>query len=218
MLKRLIARYDTVAARAAVALVGLLGTAQILTLLLFFVFVMEPQMRRMSDLMAQNVSAIADTMARLPEPEQKAFLARLNGSPYLRIHEDIDRWPEDEGTPSVLETLFMNALAAKLSEKTNVEWRRGSGGRMWIALTLAGRRIWMSTRPPETLRPEWAVILASAFSLTVAIVAGLVLQRRHSRALQKPRNAFRSAPRRNRCRCRRWDRSKSVTSAKASIA
>jgi two-component system, OmpR family, osmolarity sensor histidine kinase EnvZ len=177
--------FDTVATRAALALVALLTAAQIMTLLLFFKFVMEPQARRLAGLMAQNVSAIAETVARLPPAEQKEFLDRLSASPYLRLHDDMDGWPKEDGTPSWLETFFLTALTEKLSSNTHFEWRRGEGGRMWIALTLGGKRVWMSTRPPDTLRPEWAVILASAFSLSVAIVAGLFLQRRFSSGLRR---------------------------------
>ncbi|MCE9523547.1 MAG: HAMP domain-containing protein [Alphaproteobacteria bacterium] len=182
--KRMLPRFDSVAARGALALIGLLTVAQLMTLLLFFVFVLEPQARRVAGLMAQSVSAIAETMERLPPGDQTAFLERLNTSPYLQIHTELTDWPAGMRSPSLLESFFMSELAAKLSENKHFEWQRGAEGRIWIAMTLAGKRVWMSTKPPAQLRPEWAVILASGFSLFVAIVAGLVIQRRFSSSLR----------------------------------
>ena len=181
---RVLPRFDSVAARGAVALIGLLTLAQVMTLALFFVFVLEPQARRLAALMAQNVSAIAETMERLPASDQLAFLDRLNTSPYLQIHTELNDWPQGVKSPSLLESFFMSELASKLSDSKHFEWRRGDEGRIWIAMTLAGKRVWMSTKPPAQLRPEWAVILASGFSLFVAIAAGLFLQRRFGASLR----------------------------------
>lgn len=177
-------RFDTVGARAALGLISLLTITQLLTLTFYYFFVMEPQARRLATLMAQNVSAIAETMHRLPEADQAAFLARMSKSPYLRIYEGVDHWPEETSRPTLLESFFLTMLAEKLSKDANFEWRQGREGRIWIAMTLAGKRYWMSTRPPDEWRPEWALAGTAAITLLVAIAAGLFLQNRIGRSLR----------------------------------
>jgi two-component system osmolarity sensor histidine kinase EnvZ len=173
-----------VGARGAVALVSLLAVAQILTLTFYYFFVMEPQARRLATLMAQNVTAIAETMNRLPAADQSAFLARLSKSPYLRVYEGVGDWPEETTRPTLLESFFLTMLAERLSKDANFEWRRGSEGRIWIAMNLAGKRYWMSTRAPDEWRPEWAFALTATVSLSLSIAAGLILQRRFGRSLR----------------------------------
>jgi two-component system osmolarity sensor histidine kinase EnvZ len=51
-------------------------------------------------------------------------------------------------------------------------------------MTLAGKRYWMSTRPPDQWRPEWAFGLTAASSLVISIAAGLFLQRRFGRSFR----------------------------------
>jgi two-component system osmolarity sensor histidine kinase EnvZ len=177
-------RFDSVGARAAVGLISLLAVTQAVTLALYYFLVMEPQARRLATLLAQSVSSIAETMERLPAREQEAFLERLSRSPYLRVYPDLKTWPVDADTPTWLESVFLKMLAANLSEKSAFEWRRGEDGRLWLAMTLAGKRYWMSTRPPDQWRPEWAFGLTAASSLVISIAAGLFLQRRFGRSFR----------------------------------
>ncbi len=177
-------RFDTVGARAALGLISLLTLTQILTLAFYYFFVMEPQARRLATLMAQNVSAIADVMDRLPQADQTEFLSRISKSPYLRVYEGGGDWPEETSRPTLLESLFLSRLAESLSKDADFEWRQGREGRIWIAVTLAGKRYWMSTRPPDEWRPEWALAATAAVTLLIAIAAGLFLQYRLGRSFR----------------------------------
>lgn len=177
-------RFDSVGARAAVGLISLLAVTQVVTLALYYFLVMEPQARRIATLLAQSVTSIAETMERLPPSEQEAFLERLSRSPYLRIYPDLKSWPDDADSPTWLESVFLKMLAANLSETSAFEWRRGDDGRLWLAMTLAGKRYWMSTRPPDQWRPEWAFGLTAALSLVLSIAAGLFLQRRFGQSFR----------------------------------
>lgn len=176
--------FDTVGARAALGLISLLTLTQLLTLAFYYFFVMQPQAVRLATLMAQNVSAIAETMERLPQAEQRAFVARLSNSPYLRIYEGVGDWPETTSRPTLLESLFLSMLAENLSKDANFQWRQGHEGRLWISLTLAGKRYWISTRPPDEWRPEWALASTAAITFLIAIAAGLFLQYRLGRSLR----------------------------------
>lgn len=176
---------DTSAARTIVALVVLLAAAQMLTLSVMTTFIMLPQAQRLAGIMAQNVMAVAETAERLSPEDQTRFMARLSESPYLRVHQNLDHWPEDGSSPSYLESLFLTELTSRLTANKNFEWRRGSGGRIWIAFNVADKRLWVSTKPPDTLRPELAVVLAAAFSVALAAIAGLILQRLMNASLLK---------------------------------
>jgi len=176
---------NSAAARSAFALVALLAAAQLLSITVFTIFVMWPQAERLTGIIAQNVIAIAETSDRLSPADQAAFMKRLSGSPYLRIHAGLDHWPEDSTTPSILETLFLNELAKRLEANKDFEWRRGTGGRLWIALNIGSKRVWLSTRAPEMLQPEAALLVAAIGSIGLAAFAGLYLQHLMSQSLLK---------------------------------
>lgn len=175
--KTLVARLDTTAARATVVLAILLALAHALTLFLMTESIMRPQAERLAAIMASNVEAIVESARRMPPDEQERFLANLWNSPYLRVHLDQEETPKDTGSPSMLENLFMTALSRRMSGNQHFEWRRGSAGRIWIAFDVGPKRLWVSTRPPSSLNPEVAIVLASGFSLALAVLAGLALQR-----------------------------------------
>jgi hypothetical protein len=142
-------RLDTTAVRATVVLAVLLALAHALTLFLMTESIMRPQAERLAAIMASNVEAIVESARRMPPDQQEQFLKNLWNSPYLRVHLDQEEAPDDTGSPSMLETLFMTALSARMSESQHFEWRRGSAGRIWIAFDVGPKRLWVSTRPPS---------------------------------------------------------------------
>jgi hypothetical protein len=119
-------RLDTTAVRATVVLAVLLALAHALTLFLMTESIMRPQAERLAAIMASNVEAIVESARRMPPDQQEQFLKNLWNSPYLRVHLDQEVTPEDTGSPSMLETLFMTALSARMSESQHFEWRRGT--------------------------------------------------------------------------------------------
>lgn len=184
-------RLDTTAVRATVVLAVLLALAHALTLFLMTESIMRPQAERLAAIMASNVEAIVESARRMPPDQQEQFLKNLWNSPYLRVHLDQEVTPEDTGSPSMLETLFMTALSARMSESQHFEWRRGSAGRIWIAFDVGAKRLWVSTRPPSSLNPEVAIVLASGFSLALAVLAGLALQGWMNKPLKRLNSAAR---------------------------
>ena len=176
-------KLDSLIGRSAALLVLVLTLATILSFLTFNFFVIRPQAERIADMLAQALSAVALTVNELKANEQKVFLRRLSTSPALRFHLDGEVPPASRGYPSLLETAFMRALQKRLKDQPEFQWRRDEKGRIWLAMTMAGQRYWISADPPTGLRPDLAFLFAVGAIAVLVLFLGIVVQRRIAQPL-----------------------------------
>ncbi len=178
MLKSLRAR--NVALLVAVVLVG-----QLLSLIMIWVLAIKPQAERVGGIMARNVAAISMTMEELPSAARERLIARINRDGAIRILPATAPPPEDRGVPTMVERLFMESFAREMRQQNLVLWRGGRKGQMWARVTLGGVPYWISNERPKGWTPSGAFLASFATAVSLALIGGILLQRRISRPLRQ---------------------------------
>jgi two-component system, OmpR family, osmolarity sensor histidine kinase EnvZ len=176
-------RFDSILGRSVLLLVAVVVVAQVLNVLVLAVLVLRPQIQRVSGLLAHNVATTAKTMNELPPAQQTEFVQRLSANPYLQFHRDGEPPAAQPGFPNVMEAAFMRALETQLKDDPRFSWRKDGAGRLWVSITLAGERYWISSAPPKTLQPELALAIVTLVVLGVALAAGIFAQNHIARPL-----------------------------------
>lgn len=177
MLKSL--RSRNIALLVVVVLAG-----QLLSLLLVWVLTIRPQAERVGGIMARNVSAISLTMETLPEPDRTQLIARINKDGAIRILPGNATPPEDRGVPTRVEVVFMNAFVREMKNNGAILWRGGRSGQMWVRVDLGGTPYWISNERPTGWSPTGAIIASFMIAISLALVAGILLQRRVAQPLR----------------------------------
>jgi two-component system, OmpR family, osmolarity sensor histidine kinase EnvZ len=172
-------------ARNFALLVGIVLVGQLLTVLLVGLLVIRPQAQRLGLVMAHNVSAISATMAAVPEPARAALVARINAGGTIRILPTTSPPPEDRGFPSLVETIFMRAFAREMHDADVVIWQGGATGQLWARVKMGGQPYWVSYDRPKGWTPNGSLAASVLIAITLALFAGILLQRRISTPLRE---------------------------------
>lgn len=171
MLKTL--RGRNLALLVAVVLIG-----QLLAMVLVAVLIIRPQAERVAGIMASNMAAITVTMAALPPTERTALIGRINATGAIRILPGTSNPPEDRGLPSLLEVVFLRAFARAMAANDVVIRYSDATGQIWVRVRMGDTPYWISYDRPAGITPTGALIASVATAVILALVAGVLLQRR----------------------------------------
>ena len=166
-------------------LVGVILTGQLLAGLLVVALVLRPQTIRVADISARMLNVVSMVMAGRAPREQARIVREIsmNGDIHLRPATD----PPDARSPAwpnFLERLYMRALAERLSSQDELAWRTDSGRHLWLQVELGGSSWWINISPPRPAAPLTSLVIAMVVAFAVALVGGLLLQRRLDRPLR----------------------------------
>jgi two-component system osmolarity sensor histidine kinase EnvZ len=177
MLKSLHAR--NIALLVTVVLVG-----QIMSVALVWALTIRPQAERVGGIMARNIAAISQTMDRLPPDRRHALIAEINRGGAIRILPGHSAPPEDRGIPTMLERIFIESFAREMASEDVIIWRGGLAGQLWVRVTLGGERWWISYERPAGWSPNGALLASFAITVSLALIGGILLQRRIAHPLR----------------------------------
>jgi two-component system, OmpR family, osmolarity sensor histidine kinase EnvZ len=182
-------------ARNVALMAGVLLLGQILTMATVAVFVIAPQADRIAMILGRNVRMVGTTLNALPAADRAAFIARVNESSTYRIIAGGGEPPGTDGQPTWLETRVLRKLADDLGQTETMVWRGGGGQPLWVWLRLGNNEpYWVSLAPSPGWTPTGALLGAVAISLTLSLIAGLLLQRRINRPLKALADAVDAMP------------------------
>lgn len=177
MLKSLLSR--NIALLVVVVVAG-----QVLSIILVGLLLVRPQTLRLATIMAQTVKAIAATMEAVPADRRAELIARINAGHAIRLVPGNVAPPEDRAIPTLLEATFMRAFAREMRSADVIIWRGGHAGQLWARVHLAGQPYWFSYERPKGTTPTGALAASALAAVVLALVAGIIMQRRLSRPLQ----------------------------------
>ncbi|CAL4869649.1 Osmolarity sensor protein EnvZ (plasmid) [Asticcacaulis sp. MM231] len=178
-----------------VALTALIvGVAQILSIVLFTLLVLRPELQRVAGIMAENVASMSETLSEVPETDRQRLIGHMAKSSYVEIWTG-ERPPDDTGPPPrMVERVFMRALVKAMGDKTDLSWRTDHSRKLWIHVWLGGSPYWISVKSPPLLGPTGLLLAGAASTFGLALVAAALLSHR----LLRPLNALRDATERYR--------------------
>jgi two-component system, OmpR family, osmolarity sensor histidine kinase EnvZ len=171
-------------ARNVALLVGIVLLGQLLAVALLYMFAIRPQAERVAEIMARNVSSISDVMDILPPQERATLISRLNQGGAIRILDGNMEPPEDRGVPTLLERLFLESFAREMQDKNVIIWRGGLVGQLWVQVTLGGQPYWISYERPSGWTLNRALFASFLTAVAMALLAGLLIQRRIAQPLK----------------------------------
>jgi two-component system osmolarity sensor histidine kinase EnvZ len=170
--------------RNTALLVGIVMTGQLLAVALFYVLAIRPQVERVADIMARNISAISMAMEVLPSKERQALIKRINATGAVRILDGNREPPEDRAVPTLLELMFMRSFAREMGGDDVVLWQGGQIGQLWVRVSMGEEPYWISYERPEGFTPNGALLAAFLIAVTMALLAGILIQRRIAQPLR----------------------------------
>lgn len=176
--------------RNVVLMVGVVLAGQVVAGLLVMGLVIGPQVNRIAQLTADMVSVLTRAVEDLPPQRREAMLTRIGGSGNLLIRLDQPpltsaKRPLRNFLPNFVEREFVRALTKRLEPAHNLSWRRGADDRLWFALRMGARPVWISVTPPAGRSALLTLLYALVAAFIVAAVAGFLLQRRLDAPLRR---------------------------------
>jgi two-component system, OmpR family, osmolarity sensor histidine kinase EnvZ len=165
-------------ARNTALLVGIVLVGQLLAALLLYVLAIRPQVERAADIMARNIAAVSLAMDAIPDDERAELIATINAGRAVRILPGNQQPPEDRTVPTLLERMFMRSFAREMGKGDIVVWQGGQIGQLWVRVNMGGRPYWISYERPKGWTPNGALAAAFLIAVTMALIAGLLIQRR----------------------------------------
>lgn len=167
---------------ALLILVVLAG--QILSFLLIWMLAIRPQADRVGSIMARNVAAISTTMDTLDRAGRAALIEKINAGGAIRMLPGNIDPPEDRGFPTAIERVFVRAFAREMRRDNVVVWEGGQTGQMWARVTIGGEPWWVSYERPKGWSPNGALFASFLIAVSLALVGGILLQRRLAQPLR----------------------------------
>ncbi|MDV6332896.1 ATP-binding protein [Asticcacaulis sp. 201] len=173
-----------------VALTALIvAMAQILSIALFTLLVLRPELQRVAGVMAENVASMSNTLSEVPEADRQRLMTHMVKSSYIELWTG-ERPPDDTGPPPrLVERVFMRALVKAMGDKTDLSWRTDHSRKLWIHVWLGGSPYWISVKSPPLLGPTGLLLAGAASTFGLALLAAALLSNR----LLRPLNALRDA-------------------------
>lgn len=171
-------------ARNVALLVIVVLAGQILSFALVWTLAIRPQAERVGGIMARNVAAISMTMDTLAPDARHALIERINRSGAIRILPGTISPPEDRGFPTLIERIFIRAFARTMHKDDVVVWQGGQSGQMWARVTMGDEPWWVSYERPRGWSPNGAVLASFLIAVTMALIGGVLLQRRIAQPLR----------------------------------
>jgi two-component system, OmpR family, osmolarity sensor histidine kinase EnvZ len=170
-------------------LVGIVMAGQLLTILLVWFLAIRPQAERVGEIMARNVTAISMTMDILPPRDREALILRINRDGAIRFLPGTAEPPQDRGIPTRVEAIFMKAFVREMRSRDPILWRGGRDGQMWVQVSLGDQPYWISSERPKGWSPNGAILASFLTAVSLALIAGVFLQRRIAQPLRALANA-----------------------------
>jgi two-component system, OmpR family, osmolarity sensor histidine kinase EnvZ len=165
-------------------LILIVVAGQLLSILLLWFLAVRPQAERVGGIMARNVAAISMTMDSLGPLQREALIRRINRDGAIRILPGTSPPPEDRGTPTLVEAVFSKAFIREMRDRDAILWRGGRNGQMWVQAKLGGQPYWISNERPKGWNPNGTIISSFLTAITLALIAGVLLQRHIAKPLQ----------------------------------
>ncbi|MBC56655.1 MAG: two-component sensor histidine kinase [Confluentimicrobium sp.] len=166
-------------------LIGVVLVGQVLTTVLIASVIVRPQTVRLAHAAAQVIDAFAVAADGMTPQSRDAFVQVLNREGGAQIIAATT--PPEDGlrSPKFLERRFMRALADELASQSELQWQTDNNGHLWIRVMTGGSPLWLTITTPERVGPLRALLLAVAVACAVALMGGVVIQRRLARPLQE---------------------------------
>jgi two-component system osmolarity sensor histidine kinase EnvZ len=171
-------------ARNTALLIGIVLAGQLLAVALLYVLAIRPQVERVAGIMARNIAAISATMDTLPEKERAQLIAKINAGGAVRILDGNREPPEDRSVPTLLELMFMRSFAQEMGGDDVIVWQGGRAGQLWVRIDMGNAPYWISYERPAGWTPNGALFASFLIAVTMALIAGLLIQRRIAQPLR----------------------------------
>lgn len=182
-------RLDSLWGQTVALTVIIVGVAQILSILLFTLMVLRPELQRVAGVMAENVASLSDTLGEVPEADRARLVNHLAKSSYIEVWSGA-KPPDDTGPPPrLLERVFMRQLVKAMGDRTDLYWRTDHSRKLWMHVWLGGQPYWISVKSPPLLGPTGLLLVGALSTVGLALLAAAILSRR----LLRPLNALRGA-------------------------
>lgn len=167
----------------------ILAFAQLLSVVLFSMLILRPELNRVADVMARNVVAMSDTLNEVTPAERKVILAHLSATHAVEIWPGAQP-PDDTGPPPrMVERVFMRALVKALGDRTDLFWRTDHSRKLWLHVNLGPDPYWISVRSPPVMGPTGMVFAAALVAFLLALIAAANLNAKVLRPLTDLRAA-----------------------------
>jgi two-component system, OmpR family, osmolarity sensor histidine kinase EnvZ len=171
-------------ARNTALLVGIVLVGQLLAVALLYVLAIRPQVERVGGIMARNISAVSLAIDALPSDKRRALIAQINAKGAVRILDGNREPPEDRAVPTLLELMFMRSFAKEMGGDDVIVWQGGRVGQLWVRIDMGGAPYWISYERPPGWTPNGALFASFVIAVTMALIAGILIQRRLAKPLR----------------------------------
>ncbi|MDE8651259.1 ATP-binding protein [Novosphingobium album (ex Liu et al. 2023)] len=171
--------------RNVALIVGVVLAGQVIAGLLVMALVVRPQVDRVASVTADTILALSQIMRDLPEDRRAVLIARIERSGELAIRRDAQAPLGGRRFPNFIERQFMRALSERLAGADRLQWRSDRGRRLWFRLDLGGEPYWVSVTPPTRRGALTSLVLAFFTAFVIAVICGLLLQRRLNAPLMR---------------------------------
>jgi two-component system, OmpR family, osmolarity sensor histidine kinase EnvZ len=171
------------ARQALVTTIGLLFASQVLALIFIGVFVLRPQADRVGGIVAQATLAVSTAADEVTPAQRARMLAVLGDSAFLDVRPASAPPPKGGPRPGWLEMRVMRALLAGLKNQDELVWRTDPQRRLWVKVKIGPEFVWLTSRMPRAMNPFLAVLLSSAATFGLGLIAAFWAQHRITQPL-----------------------------------
>jgi two-component system osmolarity sensor histidine kinase EnvZ len=77
-----------------------------------------------------------------------------------------------------VETIFMRSFVREMHDADVIIWQGGATGQLWARVTMGGQPYWVSYDRPKGWTPNGSLAASVLIAITLALFAGILLQRR----------------------------------------
>ncbi|WKL56699.1 ATP-binding protein [Asticcacaulis sp. ZE23SCel15] len=163
--------------------------AQILSMTLFAVMVLRPDLHRVAETTAHNLAAVIDASAEAPPEARAVMIARLQDSKWIALWPG-DIPPDASGpAPRPMERAFMRALVKALGDREDLYWRTDGNRRLWIHVNFGPDPYWISLRSMSPRGPTGMMLVCTLVSAALSLFVAWLIGVKALKPLQTLREA-----------------------------
>jgi two-component system osmolarity sensor histidine kinase EnvZ len=170
--------------RNVLLIVGIIALGQLTTALVFLQAVQKPRVDELVAITAAQVHALGVTLNLLPPDVRDRYIEQFNKVGILQFDTTATRAPESTLPTNLHIHYFVQALAKKIGNPTDVIWQSGANEAIWIRVPVGQTSHWLRLSG-QYIRPPFSGwwLLASFLCGGLAFLGAFLIQRKINRPL-----------------------------------
>jgi two-component system osmolarity sensor histidine kinase EnvZ len=165
--------------RNLLLIVGLIVSSQLVSAMLFNVFIQQPRVARLAVVTAAHVEATYALLVNGTQDQREAFAQRMRNSGVIMVVRQNEPPALFDNKPTWLARGFMKHLSAELSTKHGVFWQSAPKPQLWIRVDLPDENYWLGFSVERLVEDvSYGFVIISLICAALALLGAYLIQRR----------------------------------------